>query len=423
MVATTADADNLVVMKFGGTSVGSPDRIAEVAKRVGALVRDGKQVVVVVSAMSGETNRLIDLARKVSGELHTGREYHQLVTAGEQASVALVAMALQREGVRAASMLAFQLPLTTKFVLGQHLIQSVATEAIKKLLNAGAVPVIAGFQGVDEATGDYTTLGRGGSDTSAVAVAAALGVDRGRGVRCEILTDIDGVYTALPSICKKARKLSHLTYEEMLEMANSGAKVLQARSVSLASKFRVPLVVCSSFSHEEGTEIVEEYQGMEDAVVSGITCRADEARITLRNIPDKPGVAATVFQVLGDAEVVVDMIVQTQGNGDVTTISFTCPREDSERAYDALLDLIGSQMPGASLEIDKGIAKLSVVGEGMRTHAGVASRMFDVLGQEGINIKMITTSEIKISVAIEEKYSELAVRVLHEAFVENPSDF
>jgi aspartate kinase len=406
---------SMLVMKFGGTSVGSSERIGEVAKRVVRHIKSsGDKVVVVVSAMSGETNRLIELARKVSGGDHKPREYHQLVTAGEQVSVALTAMAIEREGMSAQSLLAHQIPIRTKTVYGQNLIVDIDVNKITSLLDRGIVPVIAGFQGVND-QGDFTTLGRGGSDTTAVAVAAALD-----SCRCIILTDVDGVYTALPSVCRKARKLKKLTYEEMLELASSGAKVLQARSVSLASKYRVPTLVCSSFSNAEGTEIVEEYEGMEDAVVSGITCRTDEAKLTLRNLPDAPGVAAKIFKVLGDAEVVVDMIVQSEGNAGRAVISFTCAQESAKTAYDVLLKLIQREMPEASIELDAGIAKLSVVGEGMRTHAGVAYKVFEVLGNEGINVDMITTSEIKISVAIEEKYSELAVRVLHDRFIEHP---
>ncbi|HQH26738.1 MAG TPA: aspartate kinase [Oligoflexia bacterium] len=406
---------NYLVMKFGGTSVGSSERIGEVAKRVVRQVKKhGDKVVVVVSAMSGETNRLIELARKVAGDGYKAREYHQLVTAGEQVSVALTAMAIEREGLPAQSLLAHQIPIKTNTVFGQNLISEIPVDKLKSLLDRGIVPVVAGFQGVNDSL-EYTTLGRGGSDTTAVAVAAALD-----SCRCVILTDVDGVYTALPSICKKARKLKALTYEEMLELASSGAKVLQTRSVSLASKFKVPTLVCSSFSDAAGTEIVEEYEGMEDAVVSGITCRTDEAKITLRNLPDQPGVAARIFKVLGDAEVVVDMIVQSEGSSGRAAISFTCAQEFSKVAYDAMLKLIQQEMSESSIELDTNIAKLSVVGEGMRTHAGVAYKVFEVLGEEGINVDMITTSEIKISVAIEEKYSELAVRVLHERFIERP---
>lgn len=404
---------SIVVMKFGGTSVGSPERIQSVASQVAQALRHGTKIVVVVSAMSGETDRLIGLGRSVLGESPHGREYDQLVTAGEHASVALTALALSREGVRARSLLAHQLQLKTVSRFGQNLIASLDVVLLHQLLEEGIVPVVAGFQGVNE-NGDYTTLGRGGSDTTAVALAAALG-----SCRCDILTDIDGVYTALPSICKSARKLQFLTYEEMLEMASSGAKVLQARSVSLAHKFRVPLVVRSSFDARTGTHIVEEYAGMEDAVVSGITCRTDEAKLTLRNLPDQPGVAAKVFEVLGAAEVVVDMIVQSQGLEERTAISFTVPQDSATTAFKALEKLIERELPGAAVELDNDIAKLSVVGEGMRTHAGVASRMFSVLGREGINVEMITTSEIKISVAIKSRYSELAVRALHEAFIEN----
>lgn len=402
-----------IVMKFGGTSVGSAERINAMAKRVSSHIRKtGDKVVVVVSAMSGETDRLIELCRKVAGNSYPNREYHQLLASGEQASAALASMALERDGIRSMSLVAPQVRLRTDNIFGQNLIREIDAGYLKKLLEQGVTPVVAGFQGIDD-EGGYTTLGRGGSDTTAVALAAALD-----SCRCLILTDIDGVYTALPSICKKAKKLDHLTYEEMLEMANSGAKVLQARSVSLAHKFKVPLVVCSSFSDAIGTEIVEEYENMEDSVVSGVTCRTDESKITLRNLPDQPGVAAKVFKVIGDAEVVIDMIVQSQGTGGLAAISFTVPQSEGRAAYEALAKLIKDEMTGASIELDDDIAKLSVVGEGMRTQAGVTSRMFGVLGREGINVEMITTSEIKISIAIKSKYSELAVRVLHEEFIE-----
>ncbi len=409
---TEAEIKNTVVMKFGGTSVGSVERMGAIAKRVAKRVKSGTRVVVVVSAMSGETDRLIELSRKVAADKLQPREYHQLLAAGEQISAALVAAAIGREGIKAQSLLAFQVGMKTEQIFGQNLIKSVDREKLLSLLDAGVTPVVAGFQGVDR-DNSYTTLGRGGSDTTGVALAAALD-----SCRCEILTDVDGVYTALPSIVKKARKLKALNYEEMLELASSGAKVLQARSVALAHKFKVPVIVCSSFSDADGTEIVEEYKGMEDAVVSGITCRTDEAKVTLRNLPDKPGIAAKVFKVLGDAEVVVDMIVQSQGQSGKASISLTVPQDSAQRANDALQNLIRQEMPDATLDLDKNIAKLSVVGEGMRTHAGVASKMFEVLGREGINVEMITTSEIKISVAINEKYAELAVRTLHEAFIE-----
>ena len=409
------DMSQTLVMKFGGTSVGSAERIGGVAKRVARHIKQhNSRIVVVVSAMSGETDRLIELSRKVLGAQLPPREYHALLAAGEQVSAALTAMALRREGIKAKSMLAHQVEIRTHHVFGQNLISNINSEKLYKMLDDGIVPVVAGFQGVNE-DGDYTTLGRGGSDTTAVALAAALD-----SCRCEILTDVDGVYTALPSIVKSAKKLKSLTYEEMLELASSGAKVLQARSVSLAHKFRVPLIVCSSFSDAEGTEIVEEYQGMEDAVVSGITCRTDEAKLTLRNLPDRPGIAARVFKALGDAEVVVDMIVQSQGSGGKAAISVTVPQESAQVSFRALLDLAKEEWADATIDLDENIAKLSVVGEGMRTHAGVASKMFEVLGAEGINVEMITTSEIKISVAINQKYAELAVRSLHEAFIDKP---
>ncbi len=401
-----------VVMKFGGTSVGSPERIAAVAARVASNIRSrGQQVVVVVSAMSGETDRLIKLGKTIAGERMEGREYHQLLASGEQVSAALTAMALQRQGIMAQSLLAPQIELNTFSIHGNNLIRSINVEKLRELLRAGVIPVVAGFQGVDE-RGGYTTLGRGGSDTTAVAVAAALGP-----CRCEILTDVDGVYTALPQLCPKARKLKYVSYEEMLELASDGAKVLQARSVALAYKYRVPLVVCSSFSDVEGTEIVEEYPGMEDTVVSGVTCRPDQAKLTVRDVDDRPGIAAKLFRILGEANVVVDMIVQSQGTSGKASISFTVPQDEAGKAKQAL-DRFASGLPGSVVEVDENVAKLSVVGEGMRTHAGVASKMFEVLGQEGINVEMITTSEIKISVCIQRKYAELALRVLHESFFE-----
>ncbi len=402
-----------MVMKFGGTSVGSTERIGNVAKRVSAYVkRTGDKVVVVVSAMSGETDRLLELSRKVTLRGPSDREAHQLLAAGEQVTSALTAMALEREGQESQSMLAFQLPIRTIERYGLHLIEKIEVKKLKALLNQGIIPVVAGFQGIDP-DGAYTTLGRGGSDTTAVALAAAL--DR---ARCYIYTDVDGVYTALPSICRTAKKLKSLSYEEMLEMASSGAKVLQSRSVSLAKKYQVPLIVASSFSEEEGTEIVEEYPGMEDAVVSGITCKTDQAKLTLRNLPDIPGIAAKVFTAIAEGGVVVDMIIQSQSIAGNASISFTVDRVDAEKSYEILQILTRASMPDSSIEVDKDIAKLSVVGEGMRTHAGVASEIFRVLGEEKINIEMITTSEIKTSLAIRQKYAELAVRCLHERFIE-----
>lgn len=405
--------NDIVVMKFGGTSVGSSDRIGEVAKRVVAhRKRTGEGVVVVVSAMSGETDRLVELSRKVAASAATTREYDQLLASGEQVTSALTAMAISRLGMPAVSLLAHQVPIETSSVYGQSLIRSIPDSKLRALLQEGVIPVVAGFQGVDE-SGAYTTLGRGGSDTTAVALAAAL-----KARECVIYTDVDGVYTALPQICKQARKLRHITYEEMLELASSGAKVLQTRSVHLARKFKVRTIVKSSFNDNEGTEIVEEYQGMEDAVVSGITCRTDEAKVTLREFPDRPGVVAKVFSSIAGQGVVVDMIIQSQGQAGRANLSFTVAEKDADTVYQIIQRLISEEIPGASVELDKNIAKLAVVGEGMRTHAGVAAQMFEVLGREGINIDMITTSEIMISVAIHQKYSELAVRCLHEFFIE-----
>jgi aspartate kinase len=400
-------------MKFGGTSVGSTDRIDDVAKKIARHIRATKgRVVVVVSAMSGETDRLLELCRKVSGEKPDSREVDQVIASGEQVSCALTSLALQRQGISSRSLLAHHLGIRTRSVYGQNLIQHIEVDKLRELLDEEVTPVVAGFQGEDE-KGNVRTLGRGGSDNTAVAIAAALD-----SCPCRIYTDIDGVYTALPQICKQARKLPALSYEEMLELASSGAKVLQARSVALARKFKVPLFVMSTFSESEGTAIVEGYKGMEDAVVSGITCRVDEAKFTVRGMPDRPGWGAKLFRALADAGVVVDMIVQSQGSGGKTTLSFTVPSENLAVAQETVQRLVNDEMPEGRLEVEKQTAKLSVVGEGMRTHAGVAARMFEVLGREGINIDMVTTSEIKITAAIPPKYAELAVRSLHEEFIE-----
>ncbi|MCB0344841.1 MAG: aspartate kinase [Bdellovibrionales bacterium] len=404
---------DLVVMKFGGTSVGSSERIGEVAKRVAKHKKaTGEDVVVVVSAMAGETNRLIELGRKVGGEKYALREYHQLVSSGEQVSSALTAIALEREGFKAKSLLGSQVPVMTEMRAQHAIISDIPCGNIRSLLDKGITPVVAGFQGID-ADGSYVTLGRGGSDTTGVALAAALGAKE-----CHILTDVDGVYSAAPNICKQARLLKVVSYEEMLELASAGAKVLQTRSVHLARKFKVPVIVASSFSEGRGTLVIEEYEGMEDNVVSGITCLPDQAKITLRNLPDKAGIAADIFSHIGESGAVVDMIVQNQGSAGNASISFTLPEAESDSTYADLVSYVNEKFPGVNIEIDKNIAKLSVVGEGMRVHSGIAARMFDVLGREGINIDLITTSEIKISVAIKQKYSELAVRTLHEHFVE-----
>lgn len=403
-----------VVMKFGGTSVGTVDRIKAVAERVtDHIKRTGDRVVLVVSAMSGETDKLVGLCRSVGDGKFSIREYDQMVASGEQVSSAMTAIAIEALGFRAQSVLGFQLPLTTKRVSNLNLIWNVNSEKLRTLLDQGIIPVVAGFQGIDD-EGSVTTLGRGGSDATAVAVAAALD-----SCKCIILTDVEGVYTTNPSICKKAKKSQSLSYEEMLELASTGAKVLQTRSVNLARKFKVPVIVCSSFSNAEGTEIVERYNGMEDAVVSGISYRTDEAKVTVRDLPNKVGVAAQVLRAMSDVGVVVDMIVQSEATGNKAEISFTVPEGDTEKASSALKKLVDDKFSGATVAVDNDIAKVAVVGEGMRMHAGVAAEMFEVLAKENINVDMISTSEIKITVAIERKYAELAVRSLHEHFVEN----
>ncbi len=405
---------NTVVMKFGGTSVGSPERIKAVAERVTSHIsKTGDRVVVVVSAMSGETDRLIGLCKTIASGEAPVREYSQLLASGEMVSSALTSMAIQDLGVKSRSLMAHQFSMKTKRTFGQDLIAGIDSTAIKALLEKDIVPVICGFQGIDD-QGDFTLLGRGGSDTTAVAVAAALD-----SCPCLILTDIDGVYSALPKLCPRARKLNKVTYEEMLELASAGAKVLQSRSVSLARAFKVPLWVCSSFSDEEGTEILEEYPGMEEAVVSGITCRRDEAKLTVRNIPDQPGNAGVVLTALAEVGIVVDMIVQSQGESGRAELSITVPREDLQKADKALQALASSSLEGVRLETEPEMAKLSIVGEGMRNHPGIAAQIFQILGKEKINIELITTSEIKVSMALADQDAERAVKVLHTHFVEN----
>lgn len=404
---------SFAVMKFGGTSVGSTDRISAVAKKVSNHIkRTGERVVVVVSAMSGETDRLVELSRRVNDNLTSDREYHQLLASGEQVTAALTAMALIREGQKAQSLLAFQLPIQTELEYGQNLISAVNGAALRELLEQGVTPVVAGFQGVAKDR-SYTTLGRGGSDNTAVALAAALD-----SCSCYIYTDVDGVYTAQPSVCRTAKKLDFISYEEMLELAASGAKVLQSRSVSLARKFKVPLIVCSSFSEVAGTQIVEEYSGMEDAVVSGITSKGSQTKLTVRDLPNSPGAAAKLCRAIAATGVIVDMISQSGTRGSTGTVSFTVADSDARTTEEALKTCVSAEMPKAQIDVDRGIAKLTVVGEGMRNHSGIAAEIFETLGQQGVNIEMITTSEIAVCVAIQEKYSELAVRALHEHFIE-----
>jgi aspartate kinase len=400
----------LIVQKYGGTSVGSVDRIRQVARRVAKFKALGHQVVVVVSAMSGETNRLIALAKEIQ---HTpdSREMDVLVSTGEQVTIALMAMALMDLGVRAKSYTGAQVKIVTDSAFTKARILSIDENSIRADLDAGNVVVVAGFQGVDE-KGNITTLGRGGSDTTGVALAAALTADE-----CQIYTDVDGVYTTDPRIVPEARRLKTITFEEMLEMASLGSKVLQIRSVEFAGKYKVKLRVLSSFEEEgEGTLITfEDDQKMEQPIISGIAFNRDEAKITVRGVPDKPGIAYQILGPVGEANIDVDMIIQNVGSDGTTDFSFTVHRNEYAKAMD-ILKRVQAQVGAKEVTGDDKIAKLSVVGVGMRSHAGVAGTMFKSLADEGINIQMISTSEIKISVVIDEKYLELAVRVLHQAY-------
>ncbi len=401
----------LIVQKYGGTSVGDPDRIRNVARRVVETVKAGHRVAVVVSAMSGQTDRLVALARELGGEDADPREYDQIVSTGEQVTIALTAMAIQRLGQPARSFTGAQMGMRTDTAHTRARIESIDTHVLRDALDRGQVAVLAGFQGIDDA-GNITTLGRGGSDTSAVAVAAALGADV-----CEIYTDVDGVYTADPRIVPGARKLARVSYDEMLEMASLGAKVLQIRSVRFAMRYAVPLHVRSSFNDSTGTWVVPEEQVMEQLVVSGVTYNRNEAKIRVRGVRDVPGVAARLFSPLAQDGVVVDMIIQNLSQDGATDMTFTVPRDAYARSLE-LTRKTGREIGAQSVDGDPEIAKVSIVGLGMRDHAGVATRMFQVLADEGINIQLISTSEIKVSVVIEEKYTELAVRALHAAFVE-----
>lgn len=398
----------LVVQKYGGSSVGDIERIRKVAQRVIEAKKEGNQVVVVVSAMAGETDRLIGLAHQVT-EMPNEREYDVLVSTGEQVAVALVAMALESQGHPARSFLGSQIRITTDGVFTKARILGVETERILEELEKGTIAVIAGFQGID-GEGKITTLGRGGSDTTAVAIAAALKADY-----CEIYTDVEGVYTTNPAICPEARKLSKISYEEMLEMASLGAKVLQSRSVEFAMKHRVPIHVRSSFSKEEGTWVLKEDEKMEDVVVSGVTCDKGEAKVTIIRVPDKPGVASKIFSTVSEANIIVDMIIQNVSAEGYTDVTFTIPQSDLNKTLE-VVGKVSQEIDAGEVSSDSNIAKVSVVGVGMRSHSGVAARAFSALAREGINIMMISTSEIKLSCVIEAKYAELAVRVLHEAF-------
>jgi aspartate kinase len=361
--------------------------------------------------MSGVTDSLVGLARELGGDEPDPREYDVLVSTGEQQTIALLAMAIQQLGHPARSFTGGQMGMRTDATHSRARIEAIDRDVLLKTLESGSVAVLAGFQGTDEA-GNITTLGRGGSDTSAVAVAAAIGADV-----CEIYTDVDGVYTSDPNVVPAARKLDRVTYDEMIEMASLGAKVLQIRSVRFAMRYGVPLHVRSSFSHSEGTWVVPEEEGMEGLVVSGVTYNRNEAKIRVRGVKDVPGIAAKIFSPLSAQGIVVDVIIQNLSQDGTTDMTFTVPRDDHRRAL-AITQATARELDAEAVESDGSIAKVSVVGLGMKDHAGVASRMFDVLAREGINIQLITTSEIKVSVVIEEKYTELAVRALHAAFIE-----
>jgi aspartate kinase len=398
-----------IVMKFGGTSVGDVERIRAVAQRVKREVDAGTEVAVVVSAMAGATNQLVDWVRDIS-RFHDAREYDAVVASGEQVTSGLVALALQEAGVSARSWQGWQIPIVTDDAHGKARIARIDTDAMEERFRQGMVAVVAGFQGIGP-DNRLTTLGRGGSDTTAVALAAALKADR-----CDIFTDVDGVYTTDPRIVAKARKLDKITYEEMLEMASLGAKVLQIRSVEMAMKHGVRLQVLSSFNDAPGTLVVDEEEIVEQELVSGIAYSRDEAKITLSQVPDQPGVAAAIFGPLADANINVDMIVQNVSQGGKTTdLTFTVSKAELDRAMKVIEGSKGT-IKYATLSPDPNVVKVSVIGVGMRSHAGIAQRMFKALAEKGINIQVISTSEIKISVLIAEDYTELAVRTLHTAY-------
>ena len=406
---------SLIVQKFGGTSVGDPERIQNVAARVVETAKAGHRVAVVVSAMSGETDRLDTLAEQFGGRDENPREYDVLLSTGEQVTIALLSMSIRQLGQQARSFTAAQMGLRTDAVHSRARIERIDRDVLMATLSEGAVAVLAGFQGVDS-EGNITTLGRGGSDTSAVAVAAAIGADV-----CEIYTDVDGVFTADPRVVPAARKLERVSYDEMIEMASLGAKVLQIRSVRFAMRYEVPIHVRSSFHKGVGTWVVPEEEAMEGLVVSGVSFNKKEAKIRVRGVRDVPGVAARIFTPLSNVGIVVDVIIQNLSQDGATDLTFTVPRSDYARALQ-ISQQSGESVGAEAVDGDDEIAKVSIVGLGMKDHAGVASRMFSVLADEGINIQLISTSEIKISVVIEEKYAELAVRALHAAFVETGAE-
>jgi aspartate kinase len=398
----------LIVHKYGGTSVGSIERIRRVAERVVSFQEAGHSLVVVLSAMSGETDRLLKLAHEVTA-CPDDREMDMLLSTGERVTIALLAMELRGRGVNARSFTGRQVGIITDSSHTKARIARITADRIKEALAEGIIPIVAGFQGINEQS-DVTTLGRGGSDLTAVALAAALKADR-----CIIYTDVDGVYTADPNIVPTARRLKKVAYEEMLELASLGAKVLQSRSVEFAARYGVPVEVQSSFKEGQGTLVAKEDADMERVTVSGVTGDRNQAKITIVGVPDRPGIAARIFGPVAEANILVDMIIQNVGQASLTDISFTVPRAELRKAVD-LIQRVVKDIEAKSMTVTESIAKVSLVGVGMRTHSGVAAKMFEVLSREGVNIQMISTSEIKISCIIEEKYVELAIRSLHAAF-------
>jgi aspartate kinase len=398
----------LVVQKYGGTSVGTTDKIKHVASRVKKTQDAGNDVVVVVSAMAGETNKLVDLCSQMM-EPPDAREYDVVVSTGEQVTIGLLSMALKTMGIDAISLMGFQIPIHTDNVYAKARISRIENDRIFDNLKTGRVVVVPGFQGIDE-TGNITTLGRGGSDTSAVALAAALKADS-----CEIYTDVEGIYTTDPNVVPEARKIPRISYDEMLEMASLGAKVLQIRSVEFAKKYNVPLHVRSTFTETEGTWVTKEDEDMERVVVSGVTYDKNQAKVSILRVPDKPGIASKIFGPIAESNINVDMIIQNISTDDYTDLTFTVPRTELSQALD-IVRPIGKEIGANDVVTDDSVAKVSIVGTGMRSHSGIAAKLFKAMADEGINIMMISTSEIKVSCVIESKYTELAVRVLHEAF-------
>lgn len=398
----------LVVQKYGGTSVGTIEKIRNVARRIARTYDEGNDMVVVVSAMAGETNKLVALSEEMC-EFPSEREYDVLVAAGEQVSIALLSMALQSMGYKAKSYLGWQVPIYTDNSPTKARIEEIRDENIREDLHNGTIVIVAGFQGIDR-DNNITTLGRGGSDTSAVAVAAALKADV-----CEILTDVDGVYTTDPRIVPEAAKMEKISYDEMLEMASLGSKILQIRSVEFAKKYDVVIHVRTSFDNRQGTLVMKEDAEMETVLVSGIAFNKDEAKISVLGVPDQPGIAAQIFSPLTEANISVDMIIQNVSSDSKTDLTFTVPKTDCKKALQ-LIEPLAKKISARGVSSDTAISKVSIIGVGMHSHAGVASQMFSTLSREGINIEMISTSEIKISCVVNEKYTELAVRVLHEAF-------